>query len=324
MLALTTVMEWAVAVWKKAHQKDQQDPQLHDFISKEEGSSLTCQSSAIEALGHVIMTQVWSDVGQFCGTLTDACVVTFVILVEACQWGSEALQMTFNKLLDCCVDLSWGWFKQIQAGFNSLWTDLAEIYRQVSLPENSTSRAVVTSTIALTCVVICLFVTVVWYRRYKRRSRNSTDGLGCQTNSYGHGYDYLYNDCTPLRKRYQKESTLRDSSSSEPNHALNMVSTTIRSASSSGLDPPTVWGVDRSRVQSPMLMLMYLLLSLLFVSIPWEFCRLYQVAVSNRAAVASAVSTSTTIFACTQCTVTSDRARQFLKPVWQVCKSVTL
>ena len=307
-----------MAVWKKVRQKDQQDPQLLDFIPKEEGSSLTCQSSAIEALGHIIMTQVWSDVGQFCGTLADACVVTFVTLAETCHWGYEALQVTFNKLLDRCVDLSWGWFKQIQAGFNSLWTDLAELYRQVSLPENSTSRAVVTtntSTIALTCVVICLFATVVWYRRYKRRSRNSTDGLGCQTNSYayGHGYDYLYNDCTPLRKRYQKESTLRDSSSSDPNQALNIVSTTVRCASSSTsrLDPPTVWGVDRRSVQSPMLMLMYLLLSLLFVSIPWEFCRLYQVAVGNRAAVASAVSTSTTILACTQCTVTSDCARHF-------------
>lgn len=268
-----------MAAWKSP-QEDQQDLQLDDSIPTEGGSFLACESSLTGVLDHIVRTQVWGDARQFVRTFAVAFVSSFVALAEACQWSYGAVVVTFNKFFDCCVDLLRDLSSQTQAGFTNLQMNLAEFYRQISLPENSISQGVV---IILTCTLLtCFLVTVVRCRRYKQQGmRNSPDNY--QANSY----DYTANSHTPLSERYQIQSRAY-SPSFEPNCGHNAMS--VRSASS-GLDPPTVWDADWRSILNPMLMLMYVLLSLLFVSIPWEFCRLYQLAVSSRAAVASAVST---------------------------------
>ncbi|XP_070208379.1 uncharacterized protein [Littorina saxatilis] len=204
------------------------------------------------------------------------------------------MNATMGQCFSLCADAFWSCLDLMRAGCSQLWTLLWNLCQDLNLlGENSNF----TAAFVTVSFVFCLSVAFLFcWKQILCRQHFKSQQMNADSVYYDSEYDdtvHNFSSYTLQNKRSQNESSALSTSFGSNSPPYSRYSPRPDTVTERGY-----WGRNESgdnmqclsskrRTLNPGKLMLYLSLALLCVSIPWEFCRLYQAAIGNRAAVAS-------------------------------------
>ena len=251
--ALDRIKAWLTSLWTSTVHGEHHTALVQSSLSN--GQTVPpCHASSLELLVHFLTVIIWEDVWIVGRSLLDGLCSSWTWLGDGVGACVCAGKEVFIKVFHNFLHC----FQYIrgfaQAGVDYLSTGISGSYTLITLPQNISGLDFVS-------VLIFILVTVL---------------LICALYSMT-SWSKQY-----LHKRFRKRS--ESESAVQRRRALTVA------------HEQTDVDVDKDGHRHPLVIpvwwLLYVMLVLLCASIPWEFCRLYQVAVARKAAAAATVSRS--------------------------------
>ncbi|XP_076438110.1 uncharacterized protein LOC143277208 [Babylonia areolata] len=274
--AVFNVWKWiTTSMWQWSHdwRKDGRRTPAEEILMP------PCQAPVTDIVNYVLVVTT-RDISQFSETAADIAIALCTSMRDVLMVIIREGKVMVSSVLDVSTSSLHRIAEYAQYSFDTVWTSIYAAYEHfaVVLPEPFTTASVIICILILSAVLIC------WRKHQQPRVRNNR----LPGNQYN-----------PNRHASSNDITVTPRSTRSHSFGTELVPRVDADFSCQRIFPENrhlnqepqrcEHGEERTATWKTLTQwLVYTTVPLLCLSLPWEFCRLYQLAVANKAAVASA------------------------------------